>query len=316
MKKRIKKRRFALIRPADALIPLVFLTGDLFGQSMIRGHVFAAWLAVKLFSLFTADSVRMAYATQPGMRQVKRSTTAAFLMQFVGAGAVLGLYSLVFHGITPFTVVIIGIGLMLNIEHVFYEYLAADGDRYSSNLCEILNAVLLITGIMVEKPGIPVITLSLSAAGCLITLLIAVVLSGYRIGKLNFAPIRHAPRAVLYGLAYPATIAAVVYSLRDMSAGSEIALKWSVYGLYIGFYAGLAMLRVVSTPFRRSRFESRTMVPVMSIVAVLSAAICVLSRMTELVPAYIAWAAGACSMCIAVAAVIALMLWGSIGREV
>ena len=316
MKVRRKMRRPSLIRPADGLFPLALLAGDLFGQTIYKGWIFAAWMAVRLFGLFSADTVRMAYATQPGMRQVKGSTTLAILMQIAGAAVVSGLYMLVFEGITPFTLAIIGIGTLINIEQVFCEYLYAAGDRYSPVICSILTAALIAAGLVMDAPGIPWITLGMSAAACIVSLIVAVTVGEFRPYKPNKGVIIHAPRGLLYGLAYPVLIAALLYSLREKITGHEGDAKvWCETGLRMGFYAGLALISIVRTPFRRSDLESRTMNPVMAAVAVIAAAGWVVCSFVTAIPGLTALAVSGFCTCAFVASCTCLMLWGGVKTE-
>ena len=317
MKKKFRKRRFYLIRPADSLLPLAFLAGELFGPADLKGWLFGGWFAVRLMSLFTADGVRMAFATQPGVKKVRGSTTLAFLMQIIGAGIAAGLYYLVFHGITPFTLSIIGTGLMLNIEHVFCEYLRAEGDSDSADLCSILTAVFLFAGIMLEGPGVPVFALCLSGLGALIAFLMAVVTAGYRPWTLNAQVFRHIPRALIYGIAYPAFAVGALLAVKaaygnDASGAEKI---WSEYGGKIGFFVGLAVIHMVRTPFRRSGFEMRGLKPVIYTIISLCAVAAGVALSTGGVPVHTARGIlNACAVLTACVIVI-IILWANFRRE-
>jgi len=317
MKKRIKRRRFYLIRPADALLPLSFLASELFGPPHLKGWLFAAWLSVRVCALFSADSLRMAYATQPGFRQVRGSTTLALLMQFIGAGVAAGVYTLIFHGITGFTLAIIGIGLALNIEYVFSEYLRSEGDAYNANLITGLTAALLFAGTMLERVGIPLVTLCVAWGACLISAVLAACAGGYRPAKINVAVLKHAPRAMMYGLAYPALIIAVQLGLSRSQLIPEMqesACEWMKMGMMAGFYAGLAVIQTVRTPFRRSSFESRTIVPVLIAAAAIICGAWAILYFAGFSPVYVVAAASAFMLCMLCAVVISMALWGNLTR--
>lgn len=313
MKKRIKRRRYYLIRPTEALLPMAFLAGDLFGPKALQGWLFTGWFTVRLLGLFAAEGVRMAFATQPGVRKVRGSTTLAILLQIIGAVLAAGIYALIFHGITPFTLAVIGIGLMLNIEHVFCEYLRAEGDGYSAGLCSLLTAVFFLAGVLLESAGVPVKTLILTAAGCLISILIAVFTGGCRPGRMNAAVLKHAPEAIFGGIAYPAAIAAALYAAstvlgKGAETGGSTAV-WAENGLRIGFFAGLALIQVVKTPFRRSGLESRVMRPVMAAVAAVCAAAAVCACCIEGVQEHVSAAILTACGCVILSAVVSLALW-------
>ena len=163
MKKRFKKRRFYLIRPIDGMLPLAFLAADLLGPGRLKGWYFVSWFAVRLLSLFTADGVRMAFATQPGMKKVRGSTTLALLLQIVGALIVFSPLGFIYREVDPFAMTMIGTGLLLNIEHVFAEYIRAQGDGYSADLCTFLTSVFFLAGVMLNNAEIPYITLGMTA---------------------------------------------------------------------------------------------------------------------------------------------------------
>jgi len=314
MKKRIKKRRFYLIRPAEALLPAAFLAGELIGPRSLKGWLFAGWFVVRLLALFSAEGVRMAFATQPGMRKVRGSTTLAALLQIMGALLAIGAYALIFHGITPFILAVTAIGLVLNIEHVFCEYLRAEGDGYGAEMCSVLTAVFCFAGVMLDGPGIPEITLILTSVGCLISILLATFTGGFRPGRMNLSVIRHAPRAMLGGLAYPLLITTALYAGKKafggISAMGEVRI-WTENGLCTGFFMGLGLIGIFRTPFRRSSLESRTMVPVMTAIAVASLAAIICAKVITAVPEKVSAAVMCACGCLTVAALVSLTLWGN-----
>lgn len=322
MRKRIKKRKLLLMRPTDVLLPMALLTSDMLGPVTLRGWIFAGWLSVRLFALFSADSVRMAYGTQPGMRQVMGSTTLALLMQIAGAAIAAGLYAFVFHGITPFTLAIIGIGLMLNIEHVFYEFINAEGDRYSGVICSILTVMLFITGIFLENGGVPTITLILTGISCFISMLVAVISSGFRPSRLNSGVFRHTLRAMIYGLAYPLFFITVLYALDTaidnefMERIDESGKKWIETGLRCGFFAGYMLLTLFRTPFRRSNAECRALWPALIGTSTICIALSVACSVISAVPDTVFYSVGAFTIGILISVAVILLLWSNIKKEI
>ena len=87
--------------------------------------MFVAFCATKIGSLATADGLRAAFATQPSMKYVQGSVLIALIAQIPGAA--LALLALWLIPDTKLLLPLIPCGMLLNIEHVFYEYLFAIG---------------------------------------------------------------------------------------------------------------------------------------------------------------------------------------------
>lgn len=318
MRKSIKKRRFYLIRPIDGLLPIMFMAADLMGPHRFRGWFFTSWFVARMFSLFSADGVRMAFATQPGMKKVRGSTTMALLLQIFGAICVISAVAFIYRGISLWSLALTGIGLLLNIEQVFAECMRAQGDGYSADLCTLLTSVFFFTGVMLEPTEIPITTLAMTGIGCLITLLLAVLTGGYRPSRLNKAVITHIPRSLIYGVAYPAAYFALIFTL-DMlcrgNSGKDIENIWNEKGLLAGFYAGLAVIQVIRTPFRRSEFECRTLWRVLAAIAFTSAAVLCGMVFIPGIPGHISGFTICFTACILVSAIAASLMWGNFRKS-
>ena len=165
---------------------------------------------------------------------------------------------------------------------------------------------------------LPLITLGLSGAAALITLFMAVVLSGYRPVSVNGEVFRHVPRAAVYGLLYPACVIAMMYAgkvyFADIlaEAGAE-AEKWVANGWKIGFFAGFAVQMLAKTPFRRSSLESRRLLPSMLCLIALSCA-AVGATFIKGLPMQLTNTCLPATACIGVSAVISLVLWANIRK--
>ena len=205
----------------------------------------------------------------------------------------------------------------MNIEQVFCEYLRAEGDGNSADLCSMLSAVFLFSGIMLQGPGVPVIVLALAGLGVLISLLMASVTAGYRPSPMNAQVFRHAPRALMYGMTYPLAAVGAILAVNAVygieAAGMEKA--WSERGAVIGFFAGLAVVHAVRTPFRRSGFEMRGLKPVIYTIISLCAVAAGFALSTGGVPAHMARGVlNGCAALIA-SALTAAILWGNFRKE-
>lgn len=320
MKKRIKRRRFWLIRPVDGLLPLAFLAGDLWGPSAFSGKFFLSYLLIKLLALCSADGARMAFAVQPSMRQVRSSTTLAVGLQCLGALVAAGICGIIFREMTALTLTMLVIGLLLNIERVLYEYIHAEGDRYSATLSSVLGSVLLLTGILLENGPTPYKTLALTGLSTLIFWVVAVFSCGYRPCKPNMTVLLSAPRAMIYGLTYPALIAlAVVIGkttgsgyLETLSTKDQTALQW---GIRCGFYGGYALIAICRTPFRRSHLECRKMTPVLLALAGICLGFSLVCGFIASVPVGLRWGVWGLTTCMMLAIGVVFMLWGNFKRE-
>jgi len=104
--------------------------------------------------------------------------------------------------------------------------------------------------------------------------------------------------------------------LREKITGHEGDAKvWCETGLRMGFYAGLALISIVRTPFRRSDLESRNMNPVMAAVAVIAAAGWAVCSFVTAIPELPALAVSGFCICAFVASCTCLMLWGGVKTE-
>lgn len=244
-----------LLRPSDLLLPLALLAACLLGRCAAGLGLFVALYAVKLCALATSDGLRAAFATQPSMKYVQGSALVALGCQLPGA-ALSALIIALIPSASPL-LPLIPCGMLLNAEHVFYEYLCAVGDRKSATACRCLTAVLALLGLILcmqpqpdlvplsdVNPGWPLITCGLSA---LIGLFISLSLGGRFQPVPNPEVIRLAPLSMLHAGLYPAL------------ALPALTLLWPGRFTPAPLFAGLLLYEACRTPFRRSPLESRPM---------------------------------------------------------
>ena len=247
-KKGLIRRR--LVRPADAFLPAGLLVTALAGRAELSLCVWLSLFAVRMVGLSTATGVRAAFAVQPSMRQVIGSVRAAVIAQILSAVICAGAGFALFHGRAfPFPIAPILIGMLLNIEHVFYEYLYAEGDGRSATLSRFITAILVSAGIALDAgaafTALPVWTCGAAAVSSLVSVTIALSAGVGSKGRLNAGILRAAPRAMLYTLFYPAAGCAYMYF---SGTASECIPP---------FFAGLLIYELCRTPFRRSAMESK-----------------------------------------------------------
>lgn len=133
-----------LLRLSDLFLPAAFLATSLLGRQEAALGLFVALYATKLCALASADALRATFATQPSMKYVQGSALIALVAQLPGAALALLILYLIpgTRGLLP----LVPCGMLLNIEHVFYEYLYAVGDKKSAMGCRCLTAVLVLLG--------------------------------------------------------------------------------------------------------------------------------------------------------------------------
>lgn len=201
-------------------------------------------------------------------------------------------------------------GLLLNIEHVFYEYLYATGDKNSAIPVRCITAALTLVGLLLCAPPLQ----GLSAANCetvwlvltsglsaLVGLIIATALGGKIQPKLNLEVRRHAPAAMVQTALCPAlTLAA-------------LALLWPTTLTPAPLFAGMALYEACRTPFRRSALESGPMNRLLLTVGIAALLGGILSRL--ITPGILADAIAMTCVALLIAALCAFGLYGSIQRQ-
>ena len=258
--KLLNKRR--LMRPADALLPLGLLVASLFpSRSYYTISLAVSLLAVRLAGLSSCTALRAAFATQPSIRKVCGSVRAALFMQVLGA-LIVGIVAFAIMGPAfsgehiPF---LIAGGLLLNVEHCFYEYLYATGDGRSASLSRAITAMLVVAGVLMCNPDNPgsneLWLLGASGISALVAAVIGIAIGGPLKAKPNAQVVRCAPRAMVY------TAAPLLFAFSPWQTET-----------FTHIFAGWVLYELCKTPFRRSAMESRPMNRALLIVFVACAA--------------------------------------------
>lgn len=267
MKRNIKSR---LVRPSDAFLSVSLLAAAVLGRNMIAIDLYLALFAVRILGLSTSSGLRAAFSLQPSIKKVCGSVKTTLIIQLASSSILALLYHL-FHsgGLNFYYIAFIGLGLMLNIEHIFYEYLYATGDSRSAALCRAITSTLICAGMLMSSPAADEYQppyrlewlLGASLVSTAVSAVIALFIGGRLKGRLNNGVILAAPREMLHTLLYPAAASAFVYFLPSIKPS-----PWA-------FFAGLMVYELCRTPFRRSPAESRTMNRVLIITIAVSLAL-------------------------------------------
>lgn len=261
----------ALARPSDALLPAALLFCALAGRESVSLELYYALLAARLLALASASGLRSAFALQPSMRYAQGSAVLALALQFAGS-AIAALLSLSFrhHAAWPWFA---GAALLLNIEHVFYEYLFAAGDGQSASLCRGLTALLTATGLLLcapsgaAEPASPAWLPLTAGLGALIGLTLSLSLGGRLRPRFNAEILRASPLSALQAGLYPA-LALLLAAL--LGLGTAVAAP---------LFAGLILYEVCKAPFRRSPRESGPMLRALSAVCGVAAVLGLAARL-------------------------------------
>ena len=319
MKKINTKMR--LMRPADGYLPLAFLVAAALGHSTAAEQTFMNMLFPGLFALATARGLRLAFAEQPSMRRVAGSVKLALPLQFIGALAFFVIDLIKNRGqFIAANAIYIAAGMLLNIEHVFYEYLYATGESGSATRLRAITAALTCAGIMMTTearaggllPHNMEWLLGGAALSAGLGAFIGRSIGGKMKGKVNNRVLRCAPMAMIQSAIYPVAWLLALLLLQPIMFDSLTAVP---------FFLGLTVYELSRTPFRRSRMESKGFNIAMLIVALLGG----LLIASHYVPAAQSWLnaipAGwgheipAAGVMLAAAAVCAFGMYGNIGNR-
>ena len=255
-----------LSRPADAFLPAALLISTVLGRDAVAFDFFFACMLVRLCSLATATGLRAAFARQPAMRYVQGSACTALIVQCAGAAVALPILS----ALKPHPLPMVACGLLINIEHIFYEYMYAVGDGSSATLSRGITAALALTGLLLSAPSgwnvenialcQPIYPLVTSGVSALAALVIGLCMGGRFRPKLNLQVFKVAPMAMLQAALYPALAVLITAVFNVLPVATSAPL-----------FAGLILYELCRTPFRRSPAEARPLNKALLVVS----AICV-----------------------------------------
>lgn len=257
------KHPLRLTRLSDAFVPLALAICALFLEPSISLRLFVGCFAVSALSLFSCFGVRAAFAMQPSMRSVRGTVKCALLLQIAG-GLIAALIGVLFLKGERDALPLIAAGLLLNIEHMFYEYLYAAGDKRSAMLSHGLTAAFLIAGMSLAKgpEGSHDLWNLVAMAGisAIVSAVIGCAIGDSFKGRLNAQVIRCAPRAALQCALYPAVALLILWAMKSTACAFP-------------FFAGWTLCALCRTPFRRSSLEAAPLNRALLIALAASAAI-------------------------------------------
>lgn len=251
------RNKARLMRPADAFLPLALIVAAALGKSTIAERVFLNALFPALFALASARGVRIAFSEQPSMRKVAGSVKLALALQFIGALAFLVVDLIRNQGrFVATNTAFITVGMLLNIEHVFYEYLFATGDSASATRVRAITATLTAAGILMsaDASGEGLLPYALewllggTALAALLSAFIGGAIGGRLKGRVNNRVLRCAPLAMVQSAVYPLAWLLALMLLRPVMYQSLTAVP---------FFAGITVYELSRTPFRRTGRETR-----------------------------------------------------------
>jgi len=261
-------RKPSLSRIPDGFIPVAFLASSFLGRGGMALQLFIGLFTVRLCALSTASGLRSTFSMQPSLRFVQGSALMALGLQFLGA--LIALPVLKYSVALPNHTWLVLYGLLLNIEHVFYEYFHAIGDNDSVYLYRGISALLLMTGILLGAPPHKSPELSSYGRLCILTALLIPLIVGIAVisglgekprPKFSIDLLKHTPASMLRTLLYPA----LVY-LSAISLQPDISLS-------IPLFSGLVVIELCQAPFRRSPSECIVMNRILLILSIAAASL-------------------------------------------
>ena len=249
----MKNTALKIAKPADALLPLAFLIASLLGRSTTAIRLFLCFYAVKLCALATSDGLRRTFAGQPSMKSVQGSAILALILQCMGA-LIAGFIIPIFHW-DPALRPLIPCGLLLNIEHVFYEYLYAAGDDHGAAMYRSITALLTLTGLMLYAPSAnDPVPLGGRETACLLIAIGLTLPVGFTVSLVLGGKI--APRMNPEALhAFPLSMFRV--ALYPFAALATLRMLMPAISPAVPLFSGLILYSLCISPFRRTPRESK-----------------------------------------------------------
>ena len=241
MKRKVPSR-LRLLRPSDAFLPLALLLCSALGKSYTADTLFHYMLFCRLFGIASAIGLRQAFSLQPSMRRARGSVKVALLLQLLGAGITAGVEFWNNHGVfVPYTLIYTGIGTLLNIEHVFYEYLFAAGERRSATICRVITSTLVAGSALMTTYGNGLLPYGLewmlgaALLSAVISAVIGLAIGGGLKGRLNTQVIACAPLAIVHCFIYPLIwMARISEELKakaiELDIGGPYTSWWHMFG--------------------------------------------------------------------------------------
>ena len=307
------KNNLRLVRLPDAFLPAALAAASaLRREGNIALELYVAWLAVACLSLFASRGIRIAFARQPAIRHVRGSVKSALLMTLAGGALSAGALLAFLPALRPYWLPLILSGMLLNIEHIFYEYMYAIGDRRSASLSRGLTALFTASGLLMSSGTAGPQSLwlvGMTALSALVALVISLVMGDGVKGRPDWTPARCAPLAALQTALYPAAALALGALIRVDPVG-------------LPFFAGLALYELCKTPFRRSPMEAAPFNRALLIVCCAAGLVCLAAAKLPLaasgaqsLPGFLLKTLPAACAMIILAAICAFALFGNLDKR-
>lgn len=233
-----------LFRPADALLPLTFISGLFTSEPARVGRCFFLYICAILLSADAVGAFRNAASQCTTPRRVDRYFVGAILPTLFGVVAVgfVPMLPLPFGRFEPWLVVAAG---MMMLAQLFIERLYALSEPGDAVLTSLLNAVFLAAGWAFDgfllQSGLGVVLGAL--IGAILSIVISLLLVPLKGASIAPACLRCTPAALVQDLLYPAAAIAVAFWLPRES-------------ILPGTLCGMLVWRCARSVHRRSADES------------------------------------------------------------
>lgn len=298
MQRRLSKK-LSLLRPVDGLLPLSLFIAALAGAGEAL-TLYKYALAAAMLALGTAAGLRRAFSAQPSMRMVRGSVVVALALQPIGGALTAGAIYLKNGGMSPHTPWFAVAAALLNVEHVFYEYLYAAGSHREAALTRAATSSAVLAALL--SHDLKYIAAA-TGAGALISAAVGLARGGPLKGKPNVQVLRSAPAALLQLALYPAAWAAL-RRVPQLPLHSATAAP---------LFAGLILWTLSRSPFRRSALEARPFNRAM-LVVLLSSALALALSQSPPVAALTPFPLAATALSLLLAALCSLAVYGNLER--
>ena len=209
----------------------------------------------------------------------------------------------------------IAAGMLLNKEHVFYEYLYATGDAASATRLRTITAALTCAGIMMttEAGGGPLPhnmqwLIGAAALSAGLSAFIGRSIGGRMKGKFNNRVLKCAPMAMVQSAVYPVMWLLALMLLRPIMFQSLTAVP---------FFLGLMVYELSRSPFRRSHMEAKGFNIAMLVTVLVGAVMIALQFVPSAQAIFGSWGheIPAAGVMLIAAAVCAFGMYGNVGNS-
>lgn len=230
-------------------VPLAALVATCFGASDNAFTLLMVYFSVMIGSLGAPDAFSRAASRLMSTRKVMGSLLIALLMM-VPATVLLAKW---------FCVEMAAVGAMLVAARCFEELFASQGDDFSATITSLLTAILMAACLILTRdtvePDVNAVTLTMQrawpiAAGMIFAISGAIALGFSRKERLQLSPaiFKEIPTALVRSLLYPA----LIIGLLAVPVENPDVPDVSLYGIC----AGLILLELAKSTFKRDRFDS------------------------------------------------------------